>query len=121
MSSPYLGNVPVAAVIDADKTISTTWQIWLQTLRLNVLPPQTRTVQAVGASPFTFPPVGVSLPQVVVITGGSVSLLEFSLDGQIFDDVGVVAGYFPMAPQAQIRMTFSGTPSVISWTTGSAV
>ncbi len=73
------------------------------------LPPGNVEPLTVGASPYiyTAPAKGF-----LIITGGSVSMIEFSRDGNTFYDMGATAGSFPLAASDQLRITHTGAPDV---------
>lgn len=64
---------------------------------------------AVGASPFSY----VSpRRQAVVVSGGTVTLVEFSRDGATFYGTGLVAGMFVLETGDILRVTYAVAPTV---------
>ena len=112
--------IPAAAFVEADRTVSISALRFLQQVRQMASPPQVRTLQTVGASPWTYPDVAADWPQVVLVQGGTVSQVEYSGDGATFDDAGVVAGMFALPAQARLRVTWAVVPTVTTWTTGAS-
>lgn len=51
----------------------------------------------------------------VVISGGTVSLIEFSRDGVTFDTVGAVAGQFLLNPGDMLQVTYQIAPTAASY------
>lgn len=48
----------------------------------------------------------------MIISGGTVSLVEFSRDGTNFYDVGVTAGMFTLNAADQLRVTYAVAPDM---------
>lgn len=48
----------------------------------------------------------------MIVSGGTVSLIEFSRDGTTFYDVGVTAGMFALNASDQLRVTYTGAPDM---------
>lgn len=65
----------------------------------------------VGASPFTFTNDNLYTVDVVV-KAGTVSAIEFSRDGSIWYDIGVVAGMFTLSKNDQLRVTYTVAPTL---------
>lgn len=65
----------------------------------------------VGASPFTFTNDNLYTVDVVV-EAGTVSAIEFSRDGSIWYNIGVVAGMFTLSKNDQLRVTYTAVPTL---------
>lgn len=64
----------------------------------------------VGSSPFTYTAAQTGQ---VIVKGGTVSKIEFSRDGgTTFFDIGVTAGMFLLNAQDQLKVTYSGAPTM---------
>jgi hypothetical protein len=73
--------------------------------------PRPRMSIAVGASPFTYRNLDYQ-PQNVTVQGGTVSLIEYSVDNTTFTNTGVTQGLFTLAPGDALRVTYSAAPSM---------
>jgi hypothetical protein len=51
-------------------------------------------------------------PASVIVSGGTVSLIEFSRDGSTFYDVGAISGMFTLSPNDYLRVTYSSLPTM---------
>lgn len=51
-------------------------------------------------------------PQNVVVQGGTVSKVEYSVDNSTFTDLGVTAGSFRVEPGDYLRVTYTGAPTM---------
>ena len=74
------------------------------------LPPGNVEVLAVGSSPLTYTATNKG---VVLVTGGTVSLVEFSRDGVTFYPTGETSGQFFLCSSDQLRVTYSAPPSMV--------
>ena len=75
------------------------------------LAPAAVSAITVSASPFVFVNSGTS-PVSVLVSGGTVSLLEFSRDGTTFYPVGLLAGVVPLDPNDSLRATYMVAPTL---------
>ena len=73
----------------------------------------TKTTIALGASPAIYQNTGTKTEN-VIISGGTVTVVEISRDGTTYDIVGVLAGAFLLAPLDRIRVTYTILPTVKS-------
>jgi len=64
----------------------------------------------VGGSPFTFQNGSAFFDATVIVSGGTVSNIEFSRDNVTFYSTGETAGMFDLSPGDRIRVTYSATP-----------
>lgn len=72
------------------------------------LPPENVTAVALGVSPYEYTaPRGGS----IIVSGGTVSLLEFSRDGTTYYNVGAVAGMFRLGATDRFRITYTVPPT----------
>jgi hypothetical protein len=65
-----------------------------------------------GASPLIYEP---SKRGQAIVSGGTVSAVELSRDGTTYYDTGQTAGVFPMSAADSIRITYTGTPTVLAY------
>lgn len=75
--------------------------------------PQARQTPAVGASPFTWQNTGNG-PAIVVVSGGTVTIISISRDGSTYDVSGLIAGTFVVNARDSIRITYAVAPTVFS-------
>ncbi len=73
------------------------------------LPPENVTVPTAGASPYTD---SAQRKGSLIVTGGTVSAIEFSRDGTTFYDVGQTSGMFPLNAADRLRITHTGAPDL---------
>ncbi len=73
------------------------------------LPPGNVEPVTVGTSPYVYSAVKRGS---MIVSGGTVSLIEFSRDGTTFYDMGQISGTFPLNASDQIRVTYSVTPDM---------
>jgi hypothetical protein len=73
--------------------------------------PRPRMSISVGTSPFTYRNLDYQ-PQNVTVQGGTVSLIEYSVDNSTFTNTGVTQGLFTLAPGDALRVTYSAAPSM---------
>ena len=71
-----------------------------------------RMVVSVTASPFTFVN-NENCPVMVFVSGGTVSLMQFSRDGTIFDSCGLIAGMIAMNPNDRLLVTYAMAPTIV--------
>lgn len=98
-------NVPL---INGKVTSKDWYFFWLGLFKR--LAPALETVVTVGVSPFTF---SSSVGGFVLITGGTVSLVEFSRDGSTFHDYGTTVGQFQINAADLLRVTYSAPPDMV--------
>lgn len=81
----------------------------------NFLPAQSpiRVTPSIGASPYNYQNT-TGRPQVVIIKGGTVSLIEYSSDNTTFDDTGASKGQFIVLPGHWLRTTYSVVPTLFA-------
>lgn len=84
------------------------WYLFWANLFKGVPPAQVLPV-TVGASPFTYT---APVKGFILLTGGTVSAVEFSRDGTTFYSYGATAGQFQLNSQDQIRVTYTVTPTM---------
>ncbi len=70
-----------------------------------------RTI-TVGASPFTYQNTN-NYTVDIIISGGSVSLIEFSRDGTNWYDVGFTSGIVRLSPGDSVRVTYTSAPTMV--------
>lgn len=71
-----------------------------------------RVVISVGPSPFILQNPW-DVPAEVIISGGVVTLIEFSRDGVQIDPIGILGGQFRLNPGDYIRVTYTLTPPLM--------
>lgn len=71
-------------------------------------PPSTITVTA---SPFSYQNV-TGFPADVIVSAGTVSLIEFSRNGTTWYGVGATAGMFGLSPGDRLRVTYTVAPTM---------
>jgi hypothetical protein len=64
-----------------------------------------------GSSPYTYQNVS-SFDEVVVVSGGTVSAITYSVDSSNFYATGVTAGSFPVPVGMYLRVTYSSVPTM---------
>jgi hypothetical protein len=82
----------------------------LRANKYRVLPIAAATI-TVGASPFVYQNLD-GYAERVIVRGGTVSLIEVSVDGTNYDSVGVVAGSFLLQNAEYIRVTYTAAPTM---------
>lgn len=82
----------------------------VETVTINGMAVGPRTAIVFGLSPCLFQN---STPTRILafISGGTVSLIEFSRDGEIFDSVGLLGGDFLLGLGDWLRITYTIAPS----------
>jgi hypothetical protein len=73
------------------------------------LPPGNETALTVGASPFTYV---AGVKGSVIVSGGTVSAIEFSRDGTTFYNTGQTAGMFVLNARDSLRVTYTVLPTM---------
>ena len=63
----------------------------------------------VGGSPFSYTATGNGM---VIVSGGTVSLVQFSRDGTTFLSVGFTAGIVPVRKKDIVRVTYTVAPTM---------
>lgn len=71
-----------------------------------------RTTVSVGASPFVFTNL-LAVPINLLVSGGTVSILEYSIDGVTFDVMGMTLGQVHLNPGQMCRVTYLTAPTVV--------
>lgn len=90
-----VSNAPKCSVVRA------TWRTY----------PKAASGITVTASPFAYRNVD-GYPEQVVVRGGTVSLIEYSVDGTNWEDTGVIAGTFQVESGDYLRVTYSVAPTM---------
>lgn len=101
--------IPVypVALIEGGKTAAP-WYFFWQGL-FKGLAPAAVVPTTPGASPYTFT---ASVKGFMLITGGTVSLVEFSRDGTTFYSYGTTSGQFTLNSADRLRVTYTVTPTM---------
>lgn len=74
------------------------------------LAPELEAAVTPTGSPYTYSaPRGGSM----IVSGGTVSMIEFSRDGSTFYDVGQTAGMFALSAADQLRVTYAVAPDMV--------
>lgn len=76
-----------------------------------VTTPRAAASISVTASPFTYQNLDM-VAQQVLIQGGTVSKIEYSVDGTTYTDIGITAGAVPVQPAEYLRVTYSSAPTM---------
>ena len=69
------------------------------------------TSPTVTASPFTYQNTSTG-PQNAMVSGGTVTVLEYSRDGTVFYPVGLLGGIVSLNPNDKVRVTYAVAPAV---------
>jgi hypothetical protein len=95
--------------LTSGKNTSAAWYRWFQTHDKG-FPPSNETVINEHMSPFTYqaPRAGA-----VIVSGGTVSLIEVSRTSGKFYTTGRTAGQFSMSASDQLRITFGVKPTLV--------
>jgi hypothetical protein len=64
-----------------------------------------------GASPYNYQNLDMT-PEWITVQGGTVSTIEYSVDGTTYWSLGVTQGVFQVQPAEYLRITYSAAPSV---------
>lgn len=73
------------------------------------LPPAFVEPVVIGASPYSYSALRQGA---LIVSGGTVSLIEFSRDGITYYDTGQTSGMFPINASDVIRITYTVAPTV---------
>lgn len=73
------------------------------------LPPAAEAAVVVGVSPYIYSPIRKGS---LIVSGGTVSAIDFSRDGTTFYSAGQTAGMFTLNAADQLRITYTVTPTV---------
>lgn len=95
------------------KELDQRWFKWLNDVAMvlngdGLLPP---TGVTLGASPAVYRYVGPNSGSLIV-SGGTVSLIEFSRGGVVYYTTGQIAGMFALSPTDYLRITYTVVPTV---------
>lgn len=101
-----LPNYPVP-LITGGRTESAWYRFWAGLF--NGLAPAAEVPVTLGASPYVY---SAPVKGFVIVSGGTVSAVEFSRDGVTFYSYGVTAGPFPLNAADRIRITYTVAPTV---------
>lgn len=74
----------------------------------NGLAPEAETPIVLGASPYLYSAV---IKGTVIVSGGTVSLVEFSRNGTTFYATGQTSGMFTLNAQDRLRITYTVPPT----------
>ncbi len=99
-------NYPVHLTINGQTTKD--WYFFWSGL-FRGLPPGNVEPVTVDVSPYTYSAVKRGS---MIVSGGTVSLIEFSRDGTTFYDLGQTSGTFPLSASDLIRVTYSVIPDM---------
>jgi hypothetical protein len=99
-------NYPVP--LEVGEFTSKDWYFFWNGLYLG-LPPAAEMAVTPGASPYTY---SAAVRGSLIVSGGTVSLIEFSRDGITFYSVGQVAGMFLLCATDRLRITYTVLPTV---------
>lgn len=91
-----------------DKT-HTAWYRWFQNTDLGI-PPSSELPVTATASPFIYAP---SQKGSLLVSGGTVTKIEYSRTRGTFYDTGQTAGAIAMSANDQVRITYSGAPTLV--------
>lgn len=97
-------NVPLIV----NKVTSKDWYLFWVGLFKGLAPALEAPVIPTG-SPFTYSP---QVRGFMILTGGTVSLVEFSRDGTTFYNYGTIVGTFPLNAADRIRVTYTVAPTL---------
>lgn len=83
----------------------------METVIVNGVPQGPVASISVGASPFSWTnPESVRV--IVMISGGTLGLIQLSPDGTTFADVGTLCGMYPLNPGWRLKVTYSLAPTM---------
>lgn len=102
-----LPNFPVP--LTAGRVTESSWYRFWAGL-FSGLAPAAEVPVTVGASAFSYSP---NVKGFAILTGGTVSLVEFSRDGANFYDYGTTVGQFLLNAKDTIRITHTGAPDML--------
>lgn len=116
LRAPFAMNRPETPLVvsigkNAPVMIQQDWYLFLVSVYNAVTQglPQSEEPLTVGASPFTYQAI---LKGQVLITGGTVSGIEFSRDGTTYYSTGQISGFIQMDRSDYVRVTYTVTPVV---------
>lgn len=75
----------------------------------NGLPPGNETALTIGASPYTYV---AGVKGSLIVSGGTVSAIDFSRNGTTFYSTGETAGMFPLNARDSLRITYTVLPTM---------
>lgn len=75
----------------------------------NGLPPAAEVAVTPGVSPYTY---SAAVRGSLLVSGGTVSLIEFSRDGITFYNVGQTSGMFLLNAADRLRITYTVVPTI---------
>lgn len=82
----------------------------VETVTINGMATGPRMALSFAASPCSFQNT-TTTRVLVFISGGTVAMIEFSRDGELFDSVGLLGGSFLLGPGDWLRVTYTIAPS----------
>jgi hypothetical protein len=97
-----------ATPLAAGRNTSKDWYFFWSGLFRGLAPGNVEPV-TVGASPYVY---SATKRGSMVVSGGTVTLIEFSRDGVTFYDAGTTAGMFQLNAADQLRVTHAGAPTM---------
>jgi len=106
--STSYGNLLITNSIDMNKIINSA------TIKTNrIIYPRVKLYGAidVGASPNIYQNVS-SFNEVVIVSGGTVSNIDYSTDNVTFYDAGATSGSFPLPIGTYLRVTYTAAPTM---------
>ena len=74
------------------------------------LPPENESPVTLGVSPATY---SATRKGSVIVSGGTVSLIEFTRNGTDYYDVGATSGMFTVNASDVLRITYAVAPDVV--------
>jgi len=86
----------------------------IETTTVNAMGTGARTPVALGASPCALVNQ-CSTRVVVMVSAGTVSALDLSLDGVTFDAAGLLGGQLILNPGGVLKITYVVAPTVVFW------
>jgi hypothetical protein len=104
-SSPTYDTV----LVDSSGNTNKSFYRWIQDTDIGT-PPSTEIPVKVSASPFVYQPPKKGY---VLVSGGSVSVIEFSRTPGIFYITGMTTGMFSVNANDSLRVTYSSMPLVV--------
>ena len=73
------------------------------------LPPENESAVVLGASPYAYQ---AQRAGTVIVSGGTVSAIDFSRSGTTYYSTGATAGVFPVSALDYLRITYTVAPTV---------
>lgn len=86
------------------------WYRWVQGIHLGV-PPSSETIITKANSPYTYT---APVKGFLIVTGGTVSSIQFSRTPKVFYPTGQTQGTFPLSKQDQLLIIWSVAPN-LTW------